>query len=216
MRSTQMALRFCFAAVAGALAASIAHVVIDVAGDYLLARDSYDGIVHHSRALLPALAALVLVVVAIRIVCDAIDRRCSSTTSMLAAVREALGHPAAFVFASAALAVAVLAAMEYFDCLLASDAFGLDDLFGGSIFLGAGTALALGAVSGWITYRCVRLAAQYEAPIAAFIVSILKLALQTPVAPPLQRGIAPAGVAHYALVLARQGRRRGPPFSVFG
>lgn len=216
MRSTQLALRFCFVAVAGALAAAAAHVVTDIAGDYLLARDAYDGVAHHSRPVLLAAAGLVLLVAAIRIICDLIDRRCNSRTSMLAAVRGALGHPAVFVLASGITAVVALAGMEYFDCSLAGKVVGFDDLFGGSVALGAGTALAFGAALGGLTRRCVRLCAKYEAPIAAFIVSILKLGMRTPARPMSRHGIELPRAVVYALILTRQGGKRAPPCSVFG
>ncbi len=216
MRSTQFALRFCLVAVAGALGAAAAHVVTDVAGDYLLVHDAYDGVAHHSRPVLLALAGLVLLVAALRIICDLLDRRCASKPSMLAAVRVAIGHPAVFVVASGAAAIAALAGMEYFDCSLAGRIAGFDDLFGGSVALGAGTALLFGAAFGWLTHRCVRLAAKYEAPIAAFIGSILKLAVRTPIAAASQRRIATARAPVSALILTRQGGKRGPPRPVFG
>jgi len=216
MRSTQLAFRVCLVAVAAALAAAAAHVVTDAAGDFLLTHDAYDGVAHHSRPVLLALAGLVLLVAALRIICDLLDRRCQSKTSMLAAVRGALGHPAVFAIASAVAATAALAGMEYFDCSLAGRPVGIDDLFGGSIVLGAGTALLLGAFCGWVIHRCVRLLAKYEAPIAAFIGSILKLAVGTPTAVTSQRRVATVPCAAYALVLTRQSRKRGPPRPVFG
>lgn len=216
MRTTQLALRGCLVAVAAALAAAAAHVLTDVAGDYLLPHDAYDGVAHHSRPVLLALAGLVLLVAALRIICDVLDRRCSSKNSMLAAVRAALGGTASFAVASAAAAPAALAAMEYFDCSLAGRTAGIGDLFGGSIVLGAVTALALGAAFGWMIHRCVRLVAQYEAPIAAFIGSVLKLAVGTPAAVTSQRRVATVPCAAYALVLTRQSRKRGPPRPVLG
>ncbi|MGB8520744.1 MAG: hypothetical protein WCD38_11345 [Candidatus Tumulicola sp.] len=216
MRSTQLALRVCLVAVAAALAAAAAHVLTDVAGDYLLSHDAYDGVAHHSRPVLLALAGLVLLVAALRIICDLLDRRCSSKTSMLAAVRAALGHPAVFAVASGAAAIAALAGMEFFDCSLAGRIAGIDDLFGGSVALGGGTALFLGAACGWIIHRCVRLVAKYEAPIAALIGSVLKLATGIPVAVTSQCRAATVPCIAYALILTRQGRKRGPPRPVFG
>lgn len=216
MRSTQLALRFCLVAVAGALAAAAAHLATDIAGDYLLLHDAYDGVAHHSRPVLLALAGLVLLAAALRIICDLLDRRCASKPSMLAAVRAALGHPAAFAVAAGAAAIVALAGMEYFDCSLAGRTAGIDDLFGGSIALGAGTALILGAAIGWLTHRCVRLAAKYEAPIAAFIGSILKLTVSTPIAAASQRRIATMRAPVSALILTRQSGKRAPPRLVLG
>ena len=216
MRSTQLALRVCLVAVAGALAAAAAHVVTDVAGDYLLPHDAYDGIAHHSRPVLLALAGLVLLGAALRIICDLHDRRCTSKITMLAAVRVALGRPTAFAVASGAAATVALAGMEFFDCSLSGRIAGIDDLFGGSIALGAGTALLLGAACGWVIHRCVRLVAKYEAPIAAFIGSVLKLAAGAQIAVTSQCRVSTVPCIAYALILTRQGRKRGPPRPVFG
>jgi len=216
MRSTQFALRVCLVAVAAALAAAAAHVVVDVAGDYLLARDSYDGIAHHSRALLLALVGLALLVAAVRSICDLLDRRCGSTTSTFAAVRSALGNPVTFAIASAICAVVALAAMEWFDCSFGGRIDDIGDLFGGSIALGGGTAVLFGAVAGWLTHRCVRLIAKYEAPIAAFIFAVLNVVFPVALLGPSRQRVVVSRTAAYALVLTRQGRKRGPPRPVFG
>ena len=216
MRSTQLALRVCLVAVAGALAAACAHVAIDVAGDYLLARDAYDGIAHHSRAMLLALVGLAVLVVAVRAICDMLDRRCGSTRSTLAAVRDAVGNPIGFTLSAAGVAVVALIGMESFDCSLTGRVDDVGDLFGGSVALGVSSAVAFGAFFGWLTQRCVRLIAKYEAPIAAFIAAVFKLVLgASPVRPAQRRTWIPRTLA-YALVLSRQGRKRGPPRPVFG
>jgi hypothetical protein len=216
MRSTQRALRLCLVAVAGALAAAAAHVVIDVAGDYLLARDAYDGIAHHSRALLLALVGVAILFAAVRAIFDILDRRCSSTASTLVAVRDALGDPLRFALASAAVAIVALVGMESFDCSLSGRVDDIGDLFGGSIALGVGTAFIAGTLLGWLVHRFVRLLAHYEMPIAAFIVSAFTL---DPVAalPALsQRRVVAATTLALALLRSLQGRKRGPPRPVFG
>jgi hypothetical protein len=203
-------------AVAGAIAAACAHVAIDVAGDYVLPRDAYDGIAHHSRAMLLALVGLAVLVVAVRAICDILDRRCGSTRSTLAAVRNAVGNPIGFTLAAAAVAVVTLVGMESFDCSLTGRVDDVGDLFGGSVALGASSAVAFGALFGWLTHRCVRLIAKYEAPIAAFIVAVFRLVRGTSAMRPASRRTRTPRTLAYALVLSRQGRKRGPPRPVFG
>ena len=82
--------------------------------------------------------------------------------------------------------------------------------------LGASSAVAFGALFGWLTHRCVRLIAKYEAPIAAFIVAVFKLDLGGLAARPASRRTWMPRTLAYALVLSRQGRKRGPPRPVFG
>ncbi|MGA8534320.1 MAG: hypothetical protein WB615_09465 [Candidatus Tumulicola sp.] len=216
MHSTQRALRWCLVAVAGALAAAVAHVVIDVAGDYLLARDAYDGIAHHSRALLLAIVGVTLLAGAVKAIFDILDRRCSSTTSTLAAVRDALGNPLRFALASAAVAIVALVAMESFDCLLSGRIEDVGDLFGGSVALGAGTAAFAGALCGALVHRVVRFVARYEAPIAAFIVAVFNLKAISESLPRAQRRFGASRTVNRALLLSRQERKRGPPCPVSG
>lgn len=215
MRCAQLVLRFCSIAVAGALAATAAHIVTDVAGDYLLAHDTYDGLAHHSRGVLVGVVAVVLLVAAFRYCCEALDRGSPSRTRALAAVRDALGHPAAFAAASGAVALVALAGMEYFDCALADSATGPAALFGGSIALGATSALLTGAVFGWLTHRAVRLAAKYETPIAGFILAVFEPAVRGCAPPSSHRSVETVPATVYALILRRQGHKRGPPRPVF-
>jgi hypothetical protein len=216
MRSTQRALRLCLVAVAGALAAAAAHVIVDVAGDYLLVRDAYDGIAHHSRALLLAVVGVAILIAAVRAIFDMLDRRCSSTTSLLAAVRDALGDPVRFALASAVVATVALVGMESFDCSLSGRIDDVGDLFGGSVALGAGTAIIAGVLTGWLIHRFVRLIARYEVSIAAFIVAAFNLGLTTASLPLSRRRLGASRTIGRALLLSRQGRKRGPPRPVFG
>lgn len=215
MRSAQLALRVCLVAVAGALAATSAHVLTDVAGDYLLAHDTYDGVAHHSRTFLVVAAVLVLLLVAaVRLAATLMSRFCPSRASTVRAMRGALGRPATFALVSAAAAIFALAGMEYFDCSAAAKAVDVPGLFGGSIALGAGTALLAGAAFGWLVHRVARLAAKYEAPIADFIAAVFKTAINGRMPQPLRRGAETAASHAYALLLIRHGRKRGPPASV--
>ncbi len=199
------------------MAAAVAHVVIDVAGDYLLVRDTYDGIAHHSRALLLAVVGIAILVAVVRSIFEILDRRCPSKTSVLAAVRDSLGHPLSFALAAALFATVALVGMESFDSFLSGRAIDdVGDLFGGSVLLGAGTAAIAGGLCGWLVRRFVQVIAQYETPIAAFIVAAFELALETESLPRAQRRFGMSRTMARALLLSRQGRKRGPPAPVFG
>ncbi|MBV8372712.1 MAG: hypothetical protein JOY69_05585 [Candidatus Eremiobacteraeota bacterium] len=198
------------------MAATVAHIAIDVAGDYLLVRDAYDGVAHHSRTLLLAIVGIGVLAAAVRAIFEALDRRCPSKTSLLAAIRSALGNPVSFAVASAAVATVVLIGMEAFDSSLTGQLADLEDLFGGSVALGAGTAVVVGALFGWLVHRIVGAIARFEAPIVAFIVAAFNLRIvSAPRAVAYRRFGEPIAVGR-ALRLSRQGRKRGPPAPVFG
>ena len=73
-----------------------------------------------------------------------------------------------------------------------------------------------GALFGWLVHRFVRLIAHYEAPISAFIVAVFELQLTTGSLPRAQRRTGGSRTIARALLLSRQGRKRGPPRPVFG
>ena len=216
MPSAARVLRVCFIAVAGALAATVAHVLIDVAGDYLLARDAYDGIAHHSRTVLLAAVGIAVLVAAIRTIFDALDRRYGSRISLLALVRSTLGRPWPFVGACVAFATVLLMAMEAFDCSLIGHVEDLNDLFGGSLLLGLATVAATGLLCGWGVRRVVGWIARYEAPIAALILAVLNLGLPTAPAETARRRSGEPRRADRALLLSRRRHKRGPPLPIPG
>ncbi|MEO6835400.1 MAG: hypothetical protein ABI231_05765 [Candidatus Tumulicola sp.] len=212
-----MALRLCLIAVTGALAAAVAHVAIDVAGDYVLARDAYDGIAHHSRALLLAAVGVAILIAAIRTIFDILDRRCDSKPSVLAAVRDALGDPARFAAATAGVAIVALVAMESFDCLLTGRIDGVTDLFGGSVLLGTGAAGLSGTLFGLLAHRVARAIADRELPISAFIVAAFsRLSLRPAPLPLAQNRARATRSVGRALLLSRRACKRGPPVPISG
>jgi hypothetical protein len=186
-------------AAGGALGAVIAHVVVDVAGDYLLARDAYDGIAHDSRTLLLGLLAIGTLIAASRTVFSMLDRHRGTSGSFLTAVRDALGHPARFAAAAAAIAILGMVAMESLDCIVGGRIADVADLFGGSLLLGAVAAAVSGALCGWGAHRLVRSLAARELPIAAFIIAAFRA---------VDRAIA--------VVSFTRDRKRGPPAPIPG
>lgn len=161
--------------VTGAISAIVAHFAIDIAGDYLLPHDTYDGMDHHSRAVFGAVVVALAAVVALRFLWEALDRRCTSLTELLRGLRAARGASAwRFVALVLFAAFVALLAMEYADALsdrVAVD--GVEDLLGGSIWLGLSCVTVVAVAVAW----CVRFALQalsdWEPVLAALVERLL-------------------------------------------
>jgi len=196
------------AALSGAL---LAHVVIDIVGDYVLARDAYDGITHGSRVVLSVgLAALVLAFGAC-LLFDLISRQCSSRVSLLRQVRESLGGPIPFVAQSTAVCIAALAGMELLDCFAANAMpAGVNELFGGSYLLGLTAACCAAVLSGWFVHATATFLSKREPEIIAFIRCLMARALPVFENARVDCVHQPYSIAR-ALLLATRGRKRGPP-----
>lgn len=152
-----------FVILSAAIAALVAHIGIDVAGDYVLAHDSYDGIEHGSRLLITVSLLVALVVVAVRVVCSALDRVVGVRRAMHecapSAVPKAIGRHLVLVVVATFV---LLVGMERVDLLVAGQPpDDLADLLGGSFALGIGLTLPLGlavAAAGWSIARWIRAA----------------------------------------------------------
>jgi len=150
-----------------ALAAALAHVAIDIVGDYLLPHDAYDDVAHDSRTVVATVAAALLLAGAARSlyagVCAVLGRRAAA-----AAIR--IGSPIVFMGAVIGMSVPLLLAMETIDALAARrDIDDLGDLFGGSIALGLGTTLAVAALVGVTAYVVLRFFLRTRAAVARAI-----------------------------------------------
>lgn len=175
VRRIQAAFYGALVLVTGAISAILAHVVIDVAGDYLLKHDAYDGMEHHSRAVFAAIAVALAAVVALRFLWEALDRRCASLTELLRGLRAARGaSPWRFVALAVAVAFAALLAMEYADAL--SDRVvvdGFEDLLGGSMWLGASSVTLVSVAVAWCVRFALHALADWEPVIAALVERLL-------------------------------------------
>lgn len=144
---------------AAAAAAAVAHVAIDVVGDYALPHDTYDNLAHSSREIVSVFAAVVAVFLlarGLRLCCEigAVNRtRVRVATGWL---REFW----AFAGGVAAASACVVPAMEWLDCRFVGVAVDdLDDAFGGSVLLGIATTVlcafliagAIYAIAAWLT-----------------------------------------------------------------
>ncbi len=175
MRALQTAFYAGLVVFAAALAAVLAHVVIDVAGDYLLAHDTYDGVAHHSRGLFLGIALGVLALALLRYLFELFDRRSSSMVSLLRCLRAAQGaHLLGFVAWVCAATPLALVGMEAYD-LLAD--FGhvasVRALLGGSVALGLSSALAAAIVVAMLAQWLFRLLANWEPAIASLVARLV-------------------------------------------
>jgi hypothetical protein len=200
---------------AAAAGAALAHFAIDVLGDYLLARDSYDHLRHGSRELIAGVALLLAAVLAargLRVCCE-----------VAAANRARLLRPglrAWELFGMLAGAVAagtlIVPAMECLDGRLdGTPVRGLADAFGGSIPLGVGTTLVCAGAVALLVCAIAHWLISHRDSIATMIETLLGR---------LSAGVRPNGFERVAFRLAPRRRRtptalrlakRGPPATSF-
>jgi hypothetical protein len=161
---------------AAAASAAIAHFAIDVAGDFLLARDSYDHLRHGSRELVTGIAVVAAVVLAVR----GLRVCCEIATSHRARLlRPVFGlRDAVVVFAGAALTgSAVVPGMEYLDGGLdGTPVHRLQDAFGGSISLGLAVTILCAAVVTAFVCAVARWLISHRDAVATIIETLLLLA----------------------------------------
>ncbi len=213
VRRIQAAFYGALVLVAGAISAILAHLVIDIAGDYLLPHDAYDGMEHHSRAVFAAVAVAIAAIVALRFVLEALDRRCASLTELLRELRAARGASSwRFVAWVIAVAFVALLCMEFTDAL--SDRVvvdGLGDLLGGSILLGLGSVVSISLAVAWCVRFALHALADWEPVLAALVERLLGRDVDR----------APYCAAHEPLTitldgacrLARRSGKRAPPLA---
>jgi hypothetical protein len=155
-------------------AAALAHDAIDIVGDYALAHDTYDDIMHSSRELVTGMALLLAVVLAwrgLRICCEL----GASWRGRLQCRRIDPRERLLFGVVTAVLTACFVPAMECLDGRLAgAPVKELDDAFGGSIALGLGLTLLCAAAVGAIVYGISRLLISHRDAVAAIISTLLR------------------------------------------
>jgi hypothetical protein len=216
MSSVQRGQRFWLLAATAALAAVVAHVCVDVAGDYLLAHDDYDNVVHHSRILALALVTGIAVVAILRVFGEMLHSTARNPRTLLYRLRGSLGNPLLFAVQAAALTVVTMAAMESLDCALSADFGGWTALFGGSVLLGGGTATGCGAILGFLAHRFLAWLADREPRIAALIVAVFRAQIAGATCITASRATSAAAPRRRELLLSCLGRKRGPPLPIPG
>ena len=167
---TALSLALC----AAAAGAAMAHFAIDVAGDYLLANDSYDHLRHDSRELLTGLALAVAALLAARGLRICCEIACANRARLLRPVlarREAVAVLAGALLTSSA----IVPAMEYLDGRLdGMPVQGLDAAFGGSILLGLLTTVLCTAFVAAVVIGLARWLISHRDAVAGIIETLLR------------------------------------------
>lgn len=118
------------------VAAAIAHEAIDLAGDVLLAHDTYDGLPHDSRVVLAVAAIAALFCFVFGYALRVADRR--GGFDLAAAARHVQSHALAFGCALCTGTLVLVPLMEWIDASSAGARIdGIADVYGGSVLLGA-------------------------------------------------------------------------------
>jgi hypothetical protein len=157
------------------VAALVAHVAIDVAGDYLLAHDTYDDHAHGSRYV-ASIAFGIAVFASLSMFVRAVI---SETRGVRGALRAALqssipASPAAFAATVVSLALPLLLAMAWLDSIVAGvppDDVG--DLFGGSLALGIGTTIVVSLATAIAVRALVALAVRFHRSIVRAVCALV-------------------------------------------
>jgi len=199
---------------AAAAGAAMAHLAIDVLGDYALTRDSYDHLRHGSRELMSGLALLVAVLLAVRglrVCCEIATQHRARLLRPILGVQETVAMLVAAVTAS----LAIVPAMEYLDGRLDGIAVrGLGEAFGGSILLGVVTTIAAAGLFVAIVYAVARWLIAHRDSIATMIERFLTATGERPQSSfNFRRHNFVSGRRRpaCALLLAK----RGPPLTMF-
>lgn len=200
---------------AAAAGAAMAHLAIDVLGDYALSRDSYDHLSHGSRELMTAVALLLAGVLAargLRVCCDIATRN----RNRLARPVLRLGDMVAMLGAGAITSAAMVPGMEYLDGRLDGvPVRGLSDAFGGSIPLGLATTIVSALFAASVLFVIARWLISHRDSIATIIETLLR---------PFDAATRPNGYDRIGRSFTLRQRRapnalrlskRGPPATTF-
>ena len=161
--------------VCGAAAgAAMAHLAIDVLGDYALRWDSYDHLKHGSRELVTAVALLLAVLLAargLRVCCEIAARNRNRLLRPALRLSDIIG----VLLAGAVTSAAMVPGMEYLDGRLDGvPVRGLGEAFGGSIPLGLATTIASALLATAILLAVVRWLISHRDSIATIIETLLR------------------------------------------
>jgi hypothetical protein len=167
---TLLSLALC-AAAAGAV---LAHVAIDIVGDYALATDSYDNLHHSSRELISGVAlaiAAFLVARGLRGCCEIAQRNRTRLACAAYGMREAVGYSIAAVAASCML----VPAMECLDARLDGTAVRqIGDAFGGSLLIGLVTTAVCAGLVAALIFALSRWLISYRDAIVTILETLLR------------------------------------------
>jgi hypothetical protein len=168
-------------ALAGAFfTALLAHVAIDIAGDYLLAHDTYDDDAHGSRYV-ASIALLFTVLVALYGYARAVVAETRGVRGALRASLRSSLPASSFAFAAlvAGLAMPLLLGMAWLDSLVAgAPVDDVRDLFGGSLTLGIGMVTIASLATALASRVFVALVARFHRSIVRVACAIVHTNVQ--------------------------------------
>jgi hypothetical protein len=199
---------------AASAAALISHVGIDIAGDYLLAHDTYDGVDHQSRSELFAFGLTIAIGAVSRLLWDALREARRGRTAVRAEFDDAFGRgPWRFVLLVLALTLPALATMEAFDLSRSGVSFADPAaLFGGSLTLGLAVTVPAAVGSAFVVRLLARLLTASQRSLSVALRRLI--ALVTRAGRPAARRVHIRGAGltrRYRSILARRSGKRGPP-----
>jgi hypothetical protein len=182
-------------------AAAIAHVAIDIVGDFALPHDTYDYIAHNSRDVVTAAVLVIAAITGIRWLRDCLK---IASVNRRRAPAPAIGRwlAVAFVAATSFGAAVLVPLMEMLDGALDhAPVTELDDAFGGSLPLGLGVtvvcAVLVAAVLLGLTYWLLA----HRDLIETVVIALVRRAAAKP----------SAALAHAARRAVRPQKRRAAP-----
>lgn len=160
---------------AACVAATVAHLVIDLAGDVLLAHDAYDNEAHASRFFALEIALAGAFAIGWNIVASALRQARRRQGCLRVAVERAVAGSAwVFVTRVIGATIGVLAVMGGLDAKLdAIPIHTIGDVFGGSCTIGVSIAIGAGAAMGAGTLAIVRWIARRHDSIVAVVIALL-------------------------------------------
>lgn len=200
---------------AAAAGAALAHLAIDVLGDYALTRDSYDHLRHGSRELMTGLAFLIAVVLAVRglrVCCDIAAQHRTRLLRPVVGIQETV----AMLVAAVTTSLAIVPAMEYLDGRLDGiPVRGLGEAFGGSMLLGVATTFAAAGLFALIVYAVARWLISHHDSIATIVEFLLRPVTSTPRVPAYDRFGRHVTLKRSRTLNALRLAKRGPPATTF-
>jgi hypothetical protein len=195
--------------------ALIAHVAIDVAGDVLLAHDTYDDLAHHSRGDVSAVLLAIGLAAIVRLLWTAVTEACFGRIAQRIRANEIVGStPWRFVAATAILSVGALVSMELLDVVTGGGRIDdAGDLLGGSLLLGVSTTLAVGVLVAFALRAAVRLVTASQRTLVHAFVRLIALLTRLPFSSQrcARRRLAIVPIAHRSILSHRAGKRGPPP-----